>query len=348
MIFAVQNKMIFVGDLWYGSTALMRLSALKKIFNTVIEVDSTCNKRPLIFRCVEKFFPLLGNGFDHTRLNSRLLSAFQNIECNENICLWLDKSLTIQPDNLANLKARFKHLIIIGYSPDDMGRVGNQSYKFLQSSHLYDIYITTKSFNVRELGEVGIKKVLFVNNGYDPSLHMPCFNRLGEINQSKIYDVTFIGAWEEQRISSMMILRDAGITVDFFCWGSPPRFFDLTKLEGIKIHPPVWGDEYVKVIRQSKINLGFLRKINRDLQTTRSVEIPACGSFMLAERTSEHQSLFSEGFEAEYFSNNHELLSKVKYFLVNDQEREEIAKAGYERCLLSGYGYDAIFKRLEF
>ena len=120
----------------------------------------------------------------------------------------------------------------------------------------------------------------------------------------------------------------------------------MKRLDGIRIHPPVWENEYADVVQSSCINLGFLRKINRDQQTTRSVEIPACGSFLLAERTDEHELLFKEGIEAEYFSSDLELIEKIKYFLLNVERRECIAQAGYNKSLEYGYSYEARFNRL--
>jgi spore maturation protein CgeB len=75
----------------------------------------------------------------------------------------------------------------------------------------------------------------------------------------------------------------------------------------------------------------------KDLQTTRSIEIPACGAFRLAERTNEHLELFSEGKEVEIYETNKELLEKVTCYLIHEQERQRIAQAGRERCIRSGY-----------
>ena len=61
---------------------------------------------------------------------------------------------------------------------------------------------------------------------------------------------------------------------------------------------PLEGKLYREAISNSKINLCFLRKANDDLQTDRTMEIPACKGFMIAERTNEQIKLFKEDIEA--------------------------------------------------
>jgi spore maturation protein CgeB len=111
------------------------------------------------------------------------------------------------------------------------------------------------------------------------------------------------------------------------------------RVPGITFLPAVIEDDYAAAISATRINLAFLRKSNRDLQTTRSVEIPACGGFMLAERTAEHQELFAEGFEAAYFEGAEELIAKTNYYLAHEDERARIACAARRRCLRDDYSY---------
>jgi len=94
-----------------------------------------------------------------------------------------------------------------------------------------------------------------------------------------------------------------------------------------------------KAIQSNSISLGLLNRQNRDLQTSRSFEIPACGGFMLAERTEEHRLYFEEDREAAYFGSWDELIQKLRFYAAHERPRTEIAMAGYRRCLRSSYRY---------
>jgi spore maturation protein CgeB len=101
-----------------------------------------------------------------------------------------------------------------------------------------------------------------------------------------------------------------------------------------------YGESYIKTINGMDIALHFLRHGNRDEQDSRTFEIPACGVFMLAEKSDTHLSLFEDGNEAVFFNTKEQLLEKVKYFLEHEDERKAIARAGLARCLQSGYSHE--------
>jgi spore maturation protein CgeB len=190
---------------------------------------------------------------------------------------------------------------------------------------------------VWELPSFGARRVVFVNNAFEPT-HRPLETSAAERKRFGA-DVGFIGSFESARARSMLFLAEHGIRVRVWGngWEGMAGAHPNLQVEGRALVNTETELEYTKGICSTRINLGFLRKINRDQQTARSVEIPACGAFLLAERTAEHQSLFIEGLEAAFFADDEELLTKTRYYLENESERAEIAAAGYRRCLASGY-----------
>ena len=86
--------------------------------------------------------------------------------------------------------------------------------------------------------------------------------------------------------------------------------------------------------------------LNDDLHTSRSVDIPACGAFMLAERTIDHKNLFIEGKEAEFFGDEKELETKIKFYLKNDEKRKDIARKAYNKCRSSDYSHTKKIKEI--
>jgi spore maturation protein CgeB len=92
-----------------------------------------------------------------------------------------------------------------------------------------------------------------------------------------------------------------------------------------------YGPAYVAAIQRSLIGLGLLSKAKPDTFTTRSFEIPAAGRLLLAERTREHQLLFEEGVEAEFFDDVEELVTRARALLADPGRAMAMAAAGHRR-----------------
>ena len=325
-------NIIYVGPLDYGGTCLQRLKALEQLGHKVLPVD-TC---PPEATTRERYFhervwrKLLGPR-DLAGANARIL---QLVREQKPRILWVDKGLTIRPDTLQRAKAMAPGMVRVSYSPDDKLNPQNQSRRYVAGIPLYDLHVTTKSYNVAELKEAGAPRVLFVDNAFCPFVH-----RLLAVTAAEKErfggQVGFIGQFEEDRAEHLTFLAEQGIPVKV--WGNWPRRWHRRHPNLLVMGAPVWGDDYARAICAFDINLAFLHKGNRDLQTQRSIEIPACGGFMLAERTSEHLRLFREGVEAAFFGSREELLEKVRYYLSHPEERRQIAAEGRRRCLSQGY-----------
>lgn len=319
----------------YGgyNTSRHRIKALTSLGCEVQVVDSTVDTYSARYRVCNRLFRhgLPVSLPDIAGDNGRLFAAAKQQDWD---IIWLEKSLTIHAETLVRIRKHRPTTRVIGFSPDDMNNRHNQSRQFLEALRFYDCFLTTKSYNVEELGGLGCPKVLFVGNGFDPETFRP-LTVSPEEGVKLGGEVGFIGTYERERAELMFYLAKQDIRVRVWGdnWEKIPWQHSNLVIEGI----PLYGDDFAKACAASKINLGFLRKINRDRQTTRSVEIPACGGFMLAERTDEHLELFEEGEEAEFFASREELLQKCRHYLRDNEARSRIAQRGYERCLRSGY-----------
>ncbi len=338
----MNKKILYVGPIAEGQTSNQRMRALESLGHIVTAIDTSVLKHRsawsgLHYRAANFLFrsglavrlPDLGH------VNERIIQASHfGIRWD---LLWLDKPLVVKPETIDKFRCANPAARIIVYSPDDMLARHNQSTQFLAILHYIDAFITTKSYNVEELRELRCETVLFVDNGYDPATHRP-FELTEEERKRFGGPVGFIGNYERDRALFMNFLADNGVSVRIWgpnIWKSFSDAHPNLRIE----YREVWGDDYTRAISAFDINLCFLRKINRDLQTTRSIEIPACSGFMLAERSSEHLKLFREGKEAAFFSSREELLQKVHYYLEHPLERIQIARAGRKRCIQGGYDY---------
>jgi spore maturation protein CgeB len=220
----------------------------------------------------------------------------------------------------------------------------------------FDVLVYCKSYE-RTCYESFGQRVFYMPLGYCDEMHRP-------LPAGPKWNCTggFLGGWEPRRELFLHAIADARI--DLKIWGGYWEFLkdgrwtlrrswilkQLAGGESFSIHSDpkltpalqggeVYGDEYAQALSGAKINIGFLRKVCPDQHTTRTFEIPACGSMLLADRTDEHREFFAEGKEADYFSSIEEFVEKVKYYSNNPEAREAVAQAGRVRCIDGRYAY---------
>ena len=316
------------------------LHALKEIKDIEVKSMFRLDKAARYFNdsrsIFDKLFDKLGLPLDRNDFNLRIVEVVKKTSLNY---IFIVKGVRIFPKTLQKLKKNHPSCKLIVWSLDDMYAKHNQTLFYRFGLKYYDLVVTTKSYNCNsnELPALGAKKILFQNNSFSPNLHRPC--KCSE-KQTYNHDVIFIGTAEEERAKAIYFIANNGIKVHVYGTHWDSKIYYKYHHDNIIFHnKELIGPDYRRAISCSKICLSFLRKINRDVQTARTVEIPACGGFMIGERTIEQSSLFKEGFEAEYFSTNPELLQKVRYYLNNELQRSKIAKNARNRCLASGYSF---------
>lgn len=277
---------------------------------------------------------------DLSDINTRIVEQIQKKKYD---IVWIDKGTAIYPKTLITIKKIQPSCLIVHYMIDDIMNPHHKSKQIMSTITLYDYYIVNRKANITELLALKCKNPIFAFMSYESSFHYPRLTSASE--QLELGgDIGFIGTYERERANSICYLVDHGLKIRI--WGNGWDKFKKYSPNLIIEGKGIFDDKFCKAIAAFKINLAFLRKKSRDLHTTRSTEIPACGGFMLAERTSEHQQLFNEGKEAEFFSTNEELLEKCQYYLKHEKERKQIAQAGTLRCKTAQYSNLDTIKKL--
>lgn len=296
---------------------------------------SRLSERPsYLTRAIRLCWRRLGRPLERNHENSALVNAVEKYRPD---IVFVEKGLTIRLHTLKTIRSLHPETRLVCYSLDDMMNPGNQSKYYLQSIPIYDVHFTSKNYNLSELLELGAKRVERTGNAYSPHVHRPI--ELTEDDKIRFgADVSFVGGYEADRAEVLNQLAGRGIFVRV--WGNNWDKFDRPHPDLRLEMGPAYGEDYAKVVCSSKILLGFLRKINRDVETTRTVEIPAFGGFLLGERTEAQQALFHEGLHAEYFDSTEELVEKIEYYLKHEEIRKRIAAAGRRHCIDRGYSYD--------
>lgn len=335
-------KVLYAGPLNAGGTCFSRLKGLEQERVQVVPFDTHpvfSNLRPLQRRLEHNMFfgPVFG------KLNASLLDSCMRALPD---VVWIDKGFWVWPGTLKELRRR--RVFLVQHNTDSLWP-GNWRFRWsyalsrLSLPH-YDLYFTSnKSDHARISGSPGLPACELTYLGYDPDR----FNAgpvAAESPKSGTPSLLYVGHREPRTERYIRAVVRAGlpVTVHGSDWEKAAR--DPLLRQAVK--PAMLNDDaYVAALRSAQVGLGFVSEWNGNETAGRSFEIPACGTFFLGMRTPEHQRLYQEGEEADFFSSPDELVKKARYYLENPVVREKMALAGCKRCEASEHTWQMLMQK---
>ena len=275
-----------------------------------------------------------------------------NFVSSEKPCtLFIYRGTHIYPKTLKEIKKRNPNILIVGYNNDDPFSSSYPKWvwrHFVKSLTHYDIMFAYRHKNLKEFREAGARNVYLLRPWFIPERNHPA----PEGSQSHLgfkCDVTFIGHYEDDgRLEVLEEVVKRGWKLKLYGPGYEwddviGRSHYLKHLAPVSL---VWGKEYNDALCNTKIALCFLSKINNDTYTRRCFEIPACGTVLMSERTSDLLDLYSEDEEAVFFEGLHDFGKKLDRFLANPEQLNKIGKNGLRRVWQDGHDIETRMKFL--
>lgn len=329
-------KILYIGHYSDGSTSKMRGQYLKTILQAedfiVANTDVPMQQTGRILRSLGwryKIGPFISNINSYIK---EIIAPHQKFDL-----AWIDKGVFVKPELVAEI--RKKSTKLIHFTPDPAFTY-HQSSLFYKAIPYYDFCITTKSFELEQYAKNHSRSTLYCTQGFDPTIHKPYHS----YQEKK--GIVFIGHKEPDReeiiaklIEKGYLLKLAGINWEKLA----NRYKNYPNLE---YHGKgVFGKNYAKMLSGSLIGLGFLSKIIPEQHTTRTFEIPACGTALLTERNADTNAIFQED-EVLFFADIKEIFHKIQFVMDNLDTLHDITEKGSLKIISGSYTYESILKNL--
>lgn len=281
-------------------------------------------------------------GPEVSRFNRDLLALAQRERVNVAI---FDKALQLQPKTLRQL--RQSGVFCIDFVIDNpFGPRKDPGWRlYRRTIPGFDLTGVQRDVSLKDYRDAGAAEVVRILNGFERTVHYPPPPDWRDENRDR--HVSFIGTPYDNRADFLTRLWREGVPVNVS--GSVPHWQAALPADAFAAAfrlGELVGDAYREAIWRSRINLAFVTRSNSDQLAQKSFEITACGGFLLAERTAEHQACFREDEEAVFFSDFEECRAKIDRYLNDEPARAKIAAAGQQRAWNSGYDNDSVLRRL--
>lgn len=309
---------------------------------------------PFFFDCIKEI--------GKERMNEELLALIQKEKP--------DVFLTTMPNERLDKEAllKIKNMTLsVGWNGDDhwhFDNCGKYWAKYMTWT------TTTYAKAIPKYHKIGYHNVMYTQLGANQWIFTPPDN-LDDRTRFK-YDVTLMGAYYPARGKIINAIKKAGINVEAWGTGWPNGRLPADQMRSlvhqtrinIDINP---HSSYVGIKpflrfffkrEDGRVRPDFLNVYSNarewwqkriPLTKPRTFNSSAAGGFVLTQMTYDLADYYEVGKEVASFNSTRELIEKIKYYLDHEEEREKIARAGYERTI-SDHTYERryrdIFKRI--
>jgi hypothetical protein len=208
----------------------------------------------------------------------------------------------------------------------------------------YDLFVTRRESSAEAAKQLGVGHVEIIIPPADEIQHQPL--KLNDEDRARFSSqVAFVGTWMPERGPFIESLIRLGVPIRVF----GARWDRASNYEAIRSVVTLGGlsmTDYAKAVTATDIALALLSKGNLDLHTARSLEIPALGKLLCAERTSDHLMMFNENEEAVFWEDVEECAQVCLDLLADPARIERIAAAGRARLIKDGRYNEPTWKAL--
>ena len=286
---------------------------------------------------------------DHRRDIEQAAKIVPQILQHENIdimlVLYLVPTKTYDVNYIKHLKVNFPQVKYVSWCFDatmDGLRVPEND-ALLEIIKEYDYFLTVCDGQVEELQSKGVN-AFWVQEG---ATKFTAYCK--DYVQNQIYDVSFIGQMGHPRIHKerVPLLRKIISRYDNTLIAGPLLSDIGEDLISHHLKRPTYTDlEHSRIVAQSKINISHSgwSDINHYF-SARTYRLMANGGFVLANYSEGIEDIYNIGKEIVTYKTHDECLEKIAYYLEHEEEREDIAHAGYLKTM-TDYTFHNSFKRM--
>lgn len=257
---------------------------------------------------------------NNKRWNERLISLCQKVKPD---ILFTTKGVIIYPETLVEIRAMGVKTVNWFFE-----NIDPPNYKgwFLKTHQYYDYFFNYDPMIAEKF------KSFSTNLRYLPVAVDPDFYKVGSLTEREkelfSCDVCFVGALYPERERLLAEVKKMGINLKIFGWEG----WSKSSLAG-NYHGHLSIKGIAKAYSLAKISLNSNLQPQNGGVNLKTFEIPAAGGFQISDSQPDLKNLFELGKEVEVYENTGELLNKIRFYLSNEDKRNQIALAGYRRVL---------------